>query len=533
MAIYNNEIVEIPGSGCYRKKTGGATYIYQYTSYYRNEEGAARNKSVAIGKLNDAGDMLIPNDNYYKLNNAAPGLSLGSVLCYGYTFLANHICKESGLWEALDGAFGKRSAEIFAMAAYMVHEGTVMNYCDDWLQNHYVQGLGSLITSQASSEIFASITHDERTAFFKKWAGRAFGDESVFYDVTSVSSYCSNVDFVEWGYNRDKESLAQVNIGMFCGENTRLPIYYEVYNGSLTDKSNMNFVLENAKDIGLKNVKLVLDGGFCDKTRLGELSSSGHTFTVGVPISLNEAKGYAAKYGDGINKASLRLRNHPEYCVDIPGTFMGVEGRLLLCFNEALHSDMTASILEKVDKLEEKLAKTKKFPVRNLKQFKRYFELEKTDNGFNYARKSDIIDEEAQTAGYFLLFSTDMDAKVEDLLYYYRAKDVDEKMFAQIKVNIEGRRLRIHNNDTMHGKIFVIFIALVIRSYMLNHLGDYLAKEHITFKKAMLRLSDIKIIKNRDGYRFLKALTKKQKLLLSVFSVQDEISENLSEIKTN
>jgi transposase len=57
-----------------------------------------------------------------------------------------------------------------------------------------------------------------------------------------------------------------------------------------------------------------------------------------------------------------------------------------------------------------------------------------------------------------------------DVLYYYRAKDADEKLFNQIKVEMEGNRIRTHNEEATGGKIFVIFLALIIRTYMRNKL---------------------------------------------------------------
>jgi transposase len=57
----------------------------------------------------------------------------------------------------------------------------------------------------------------------------ALTDDSICCDVTSVSSYSKTIADVEYGYNRDGEDLPQFNIGMFCGENNKLPIYYNQY----------------------------------------------------------------------------------------------------------------------------------------------------------------------------------------------------------------------------------------------------------------------------------------------------------------
>ena len=68
--------------------------------------------------------------------------------------------------------------------------------------------------------------------FFIDWVKTAMGDGAVCYDVTSISSYAQQMTSVERGYNRDGEDLAQFNLGVFCDETSKTPIYYNRYNGS-------------------------------------------------------------------------------------------------------------------------------------------------------------------------------------------------------------------------------------------------------------------------------------------------------------
>ncbi len=238
MGIYKNERVLMPESGYYLKKNNNKIYVYQYTDYYRNADGLSRNRSTAIGILDSDSKLLIPNDNYYKIDNIAPALSYDSVVNYGYTFLVNHIAEHIGLKNILKNIFPECVNEILAMCSYIISQGTVMNYCEDWMKGQYMYGLSHLITSQKSSDIFFNISFEQRKHFFDEWIKEAVDDEYICYDVTSISSYSSNITEIEWGYNRDGDNLEQINLGMFCGEKTRLPVYYNVYNGSLTDKSN-------------------------------------------------------------------------------------------------------------------------------------------------------------------------------------------------------------------------------------------------------------------------------------------------------
>ena len=48
--------------------------------------------------------------------------------------------------------------------------------------------------------------------------------EFLAYDVTSISSYSKGIESLEWGYNRDKEKLPQLNLGMYYGESSGLPL---------------------------------------------------------------------------------------------------------------------------------------------------------------------------------------------------------------------------------------------------------------------------------------------------------------------
>jgi len=78
----------------------------------------------------------------------------------------------------------------------------------------------------------------------------ALGDGSVCYDVTSISSYSQAMPAVERGYNRDSDDLAQYNLDMFCDECSKTPLYYNRYNGSLTNKTNLSYLTCQCKGSG-------------------------------------------------------------------------------------------------------------------------------------------------------------------------------------------------------------------------------------------------------------------------------------------
>ena len=74
----------------------------------------------------------------------------------------------------------------------------------------------------------------------------------------------------------------------------------------------------------------------------------------------------------------------------------------------------------------------------------------------------------------------------------YRNRDVVEKSFDSLKNELDMKRLHTMTGETTQGKLFVSFISLIVRSYMLNCLSDYMRKNGFTLKKILLELDKIK-----------------------------------------
>jgi hypothetical protein len=525
-------LVDIPDDkGVHLKSAGakGEKYVYKYTKYFRNYDGKPRNKARAIGKFDPASGKMYPNSTYFEVYHLEPGLHDVSVWDYGYSYLVLKSCRDIGLFDCLSQAFGERAMDIIVMAAYIIREGNAMDGIDDWQQRNYFPGFTRLLNSQSASRIFASLSTVQQNRFFTSWVKRALSGGSVCYDVTSISSYAQKMSTVERGYNRDGEDLAQYNLGIFCDESTRMPLYYNRYNGSLTDKTNLAYVLANAKAVGIEQVKMVLDGGFWSEECLTHLKAFCEAFTVGMPMSLRESGTILAENGGGIEQYANELPGHHIYCIPVAAEICGVEGRALLYFDPQSRLSQCAELSEHIDRLKAELSGLKRYPKSKLKRFSPYFIITKheKDSGFDYLVNTANIEKMRESKGYFLIFSTDMAFGPSEILAHYRAKDADEKLFAQIKVDMDGARIRTHNEATTDGKTFVTFIACLIRAYLLRMLWKYLADNSTSLKKAFNQLSNITIISGHDGYRFTKALTRKHKQILSAFDAVDDIVKSI------
>jgi hypothetical protein len=428
-------LLDIPDDeGVHVKSAGvkGEKYVYKHTKYFRNAEGKPRNKSKSIGKFDVNTGKMFPNDNYFEMYNIDPVLPDVTVWDYGYSYLSLKACQDTGLLDCLKSAFGEqRAMDIVVMASYIIREGNAMDGIDDWQQRNYFPDFDRLLTSQATSRIFASLTAAQMNEFFIEWIKTAMTGGNVCYDVTSISSYARDMTSVERGYNRDGDNLAQYNLGMFCDEISKMPLYYNRYNGSLTDKTNLSYVLANAKAVGIERVKMVVDGGFWSEECFKNLHGYCEAFTMGMPAHLKESERILSAYAGDVEKYANELSGLQIYCISIDAEICGVPGRVLLYYDSWNHLHLCGELSNHINKLKAELSTLKRYPKSKLGRYTPYFVLSKREegSGFDFIVDADKVDMMRKTKGYFLIFSTDMKAAPEDILSYYRDKDAAEKLF--------------------------------------------------------------------------------------------------------
>lgn len=88
---------------------------------------------------------------------------------------------------------------------------------------------------------------------------------NVYYalDSTSISTCAKELDFSEWGHNKDGDLLKQINIVMLVNQKTGCPLYYRVYSGATPDVSTVSHLLKEYCRMGFnRSAILVADRGY-------------------------------------------------------------------------------------------------------------------------------------------------------------------------------------------------------------------------------------------------------------------------------
>ena len=154
---------------------------------------------------------------------------------FGATYLLDVLGQRLGLVSDLKQCFPRSYKKIISLAYYLILEAdSPLSRFSKWSSLHQ-HPYGKDIPSQRSSEIFGSITEEDRYRFFRLQAARRAELEYWAYDITSVSSYSECLKQIRYGYNKEQDHLAQLNLALVFGQESGLPFYYRKLPGNVTD----------------------------------------------------------------------------------------------------------------------------------------------------------------------------------------------------------------------------------------------------------------------------------------------------------
>ena len=162
--------------------------------------------------------------------------------------------------------------------------------------------------------------------------------------------------------------------------------------------------------------------------------------------------------------------------------------------------------------------------------FERYFELYYNEEKKTFMfpiEKAGVIEREMDLCGYFVIVTSEkMTAK--EAINLYKSRDASEKLFRGDKSYLGNKSLRVYTNESASAKIFVEFIALIIRNKIYTCLKDErnnLDKNpnYMTVPAAIKELEKIEMVRQLDNvYRLDHAVTAVQKTILRAFGMDAE-----------
>ena len=528
------------------KKKGNSSYVlYEYEREYKKDKQYVIPKRSIIGRLlSDNSERMFPNENYQKyfpnavLPEERSEAYRSCCLRIGSYVAIQKILQEYELPAMLKKRLGKDSGLFLDLVSYMiVDEENAGQYYPDYAFCHPLFSEGMRIYSDVKiSRLLNSITREQSIGFLDDWNHRRDHKQRIYisYDSTNKNCQAGDVDIVEFGKAKVDKGLPIFNLGIAFDQTNRVPLFYEEYPGSITDVSQFRYMVDKVIEYDYKKIGFILDRGYFSKENIRYMDGNNYPFIIMV-------KGCKVLVSSIVEKnlhtfetdRDCSIRAYKVYGKTVFGRLYEDDVRdryFHIYFNPSRQAGEREKLEQMLDKYKLMFKKHEGMEACFGKPCEEFFTLKyDRKHRFLYAEeKKDVIKRALNLCGYFCIVTSE-EMTAEEALIKYKGRDISEKLFRADKSYIDSKSMRVHSSEAVSAKIFVEFVALIVRNRLYNLLKEAIIRmesdpKYMTVPAALRELEKIEMVQRSKGlYRLDHAITKKQKIILSSFGLDESI----------
>ncbi len=543
---YKVDIPVVPGK-LVRKNRGGHTYIeYEYDRIYDPVKQYTYPKRASIGRVDpEDPTRMTPNENFLKYfpdaevpeeidrSDRSPYLNIG-------TYVVLHkLIQDCKLKEILDEYMDEKDTGfLLDLACYsIIEENNAGQYYPDYAYEHALFTADMKIyTDSKVSDFLHGLKPEQSVGFLNSWNKSKNKRQKIYlsYDSTNKNCQAGDIDLVEYGNAKVDAGLPIFNYSVACDSANREPLFYELYPGSLNDVSQLICMTNKAHGYGYRNIGFILDRGYFSKKNLAYMDQNGYSFLIMVKGMKDFICGIIEEnQGDFENSRGRYIDRYDVY---------GTTVKRFLCEGDTkkrnfhiYYSDGKA--YSEKQEIKQRIRRLKKYLdscvgkecVPFGPEIGKYFHLnyEKDGKTLKLAEENtSAVEKELSLAGYFAIVSSD-NMTAREAIELYKSRDESEKLFRSDKSYLGNKSMRVHSDEALSSKVFIQFIALILRSRIyiaLKEKSEKMLKKpnYLTVPAALKELEKIVMIRQLDGvYRLDHAVTATQKTILDAFGLNE------------
>lgn len=554
--MYNNCKIPIPdahGKIIISKRSGIYYVLYQYGQEYDSVKQYAIPKRTVIGKRDDTDiRFMYPNEKFQQyfpdviLPAELPEAYRSCALRIGSYVVIKHVMNEYRLPDMLKSWFKEDSGLLQDLASYLIiEEENAGQYYPDYAFNHPLFSDKMRVYSDSKvCRFLKSVTKDQIFGFQDDWNRKRDHKKRIYisYDSTNKNCEAGDIDIVEYGKAKDDKGLPVFNIAIAYDKTNRVPLFYEEYPGSITDVSQFTYMVTKVEEYGYKNVGFILDRGYFSKENINYIEDNGYAFIIMVKGCKKLVSALvSAHQGSFETDRDCSIRAYRVYGKTVNARLYedDVKDRYFhIYFNPSRQAAEREKLEQILDKMKLFLDKHKGEDLTLSKTYDEYFTLhrDKKRRLISYEERKDVIKSLLDLCGYFCIITSESMTAGEALIHY-KGRDISEKLFSADKSFIGSKSMRVYTAESLSAKVFIEFIALIIRNRIYNLLKEAMLRletrpNYMTVPAAIRELEKIEMVRRNEGlYKLDHAVSKKQKTILSSFGLNEEhISKAAAEI---
>lgn len=514
-------------------------YVYfNAQKIYIKDKKHNQNKRVLIGKMVDDQHMN-PNDNariYFPdwfESISAPEYS--DTLSIGNTLIIKKVLEDIQLGNLIDSIFDNDASLMKDLIQYMIiEESTTIQHFPSLMRRL------PIFSKQVYSDVSIGrllkehISLQNKEVFLKSW-NSMHQNEAIYisYDSTNINTYSEGIDIAEFGHAKDDEELPIVNLSYAIDQDKGIPLFYEIYPGSLIDNSQLIYMIDKAKEYGYEDIGVILDRGYFSSKNIQYIEKAGYDVIMMVKTNQVVIQSLIMKYLLQIaDKMECYIHSYGVYGKTVKSKLYqdnDKEYYVHIYYDGEKANNQRMTLLNSYQKLEEEIKKktdeTKLNRREDMKRFEKGFKMRFDDNGYliKYERRKAKIQKEIDVMGYFVIV-TSKEMTATKALEIYRDRDSVEKLFRSLKSELGYNRFRVHEDVSLENKTFITFLANIVRNeiYVKTKKIREKNRKDYTVPGIIHEMEKVEITKNTNNQYIRKyGLTKKQKEIIKQFEIGD------------
>jgi hypothetical protein len=331
-----------------------------------------------------------------------------------------------------------------------------------------------------------AITEEHRLKLLKLRAARLGKDEVCAVDSTSRSAYGSSLADIRWGKNKERLPLEQTLEVVVYTLSSHMPVYYRTFPGNMPDSRSLETILLDLEHANFPNVILVTDRGYESLKNLERFILKGQSMIMCAKVQQGYIMEKLIGFGEfGARPEGMEIDKntrlyHKQYdlecSVESKGSSVKTADRLNLNIyfdpirrgEELINLEIEMKEQEAAlnAMLAEKAALDDDATIKRVYCYYKVTYDPRTRVIKSYEQNEKKVAKSKRISGFFAIVTHKLDMAAMDTLRTYRLRDEQEKYFQQMKGQMTCDRQRNWSEEGKTGRLFILFISLILSSYI-------------------------------------------------------------------
>ena len=442
------------------KTFGKQEYAYQIRSYWDSKTQKPKQKTIYLGVVVDKSKKI-----FEKRLSITKQEKL--ILDFGDSYFIKEFFEKVKFSKLIEEVFGDKKDFFLSLINYRLCYPSAMRFSKTWFEGNYAKICYPNVdlSSQRISDFLKLLGEENlQRKFFKQYIPvYAESNEGIIIDATSLPNQI-HMPITQWGLSGE-EIDKQIRFLLVVEKKNSMPLFFRYFSGNIVDVSTLKNTITELRKFGIKENYVYMDAGFFSEDNILELYEQKINFLTRLPsirtiykeLIISEAKNIE-KYENGVQYGKRALF---------------IKQKNITLFGKKAFAYV---ILDP----ERKGREMKNFLLQNIKN---------TENSV------EELEYDMMKRGIMILVSS-FNLKNEEVVPAYYVRQTAEKLFGFSKDDLNLLPLRVHNEESLRGFLFMQFVTLIAFVHIKNKLGKEYNVEEIllTLRNLKCKVYDKEII---------------------------------------